>query len=181
MSSTAQAHALRGFTLVEACISLVLASLLCALALPSLTQAKKIQQLKLLAQTVMTDLQQARSDSLLGGSATHIRIAALPSGTCYVFYSGEAGACRCETQEQAACTPSGRLIRFHWIPTTSGNSMQSNVTALSFHSRQGTVTSTGHIEVSNNRGESIRHVIAITGRVRTCSPNGSVSSLPQCA
>ncbi|WP_271009581.1 GspH/FimT family pseudopilin [Paucibacter sp. B51] len=181
MNRLNQSTGIRGVSLIEACVTLSIVSTLTAVALPSLQSSKRVQSLKALSQTLMTDLQQARGDTVLLGASTHFKTSSTAAGSCYVLYAGDVSACGCNADGQASCTTAGRLIRSQWVQRSSGLTMQANVTTLSFHSRQGTVTSTGHIDVSSQQGETLRHVIAITGRIRTCSPNGSIAGSPTCA
>lgn len=172
----------RGIGLVECCVSLGIAALLATVAVPSMDKARQRQSLQLQAQTVMTDLQQARSDAVLYGTAVHLRFRQLPEGTCYVLHTGEApDDCQCAAGGEAVCRAGAQAIRQHWLPSSSRIALVANVHGMSFHSRQGTVTATGRIDLRNDDGTTIRHIVSIAGRVRSCSPGRAVAAFPACA
>ncbi|MGS0758713.1 pilus assembly FimT family protein, partial [Roseateles sp. GG27B] len=53
-----------GVSLIELCVCLVVTAILVSQAVPAMEQLKQGQRLDLIAQTVMTDLQQARSEAV---------------------------------------------------------------------------------------------------------------------
>lgn len=172
----------RGFSLVECCVSLGISALIAAIAVPSMDKTRLRQSLQLQAQTVMTDLQQARSDAVLHGTSVHLRFRQLPEGTCYVLHTGEApNDCQCSASGEAVCRAGAQAVRQHWLPSSSRLTLVANVNGMSFHSRQGTVTATGRIDLRSDDGATIRHIVSIAGRVRTCSPGRAVAAFPACA
>ena len=171
----------RGISFIEVLVTLAIIGILLATALPNLEQMKLRQRVQLTAQTVMTDLQQARSEAITRAGAVHFRVSQHGSGSCYLIHSGSSGACRCDDNGQAICSAAGQLVKQEWVPSSRKLTISANVSSMSFQAQQGTVTSTGSIDISTGKGHSIRHVVSIAGRVRSCSPDGSFRSMPKCS
>ena len=177
----AQATQQRGVTLIEMIVSLAVVVILLAIAVPNLEQLRLRNRVQLVAQTMMTDLQQARSEAILRSDTIHFRFSRNSQGSCYLIYAGSSGACRCDDSGQAVCTAAGQLVKQEWLPSTQRLSIHANVSSMSFQARQGLVTSTGSIEIGTANGQAIRHIVSIAGRVRSCSPGGSFKAMPKCA
>ena len=170
-----------GFTLIEVCIGLVIASILLASAIPSLQQWVLRERMQATAQSMLTDLQQARSEAVMRAGAVQLRFSRSARGSCYVLHTGASGGCRCSEDGQAICSANARVLRVNWIPSQQRLTVQANVSNLSFQPRQGAVTSTGSIDITGVNGQTIRQIISITGRVRSCSPDGGFKNLARCA
>ncbi|MFN5049837.1 GspH/FimT family protein [Roseateles sp.] len=161
-----------------ACLTI---GVLLAAALPQFRQLQQRQHLQGIAQMLYTDLQAARSQAVLGAGAVHLRISQHLQGSCYVLHTGKAGDCACSDQGQAICAQAEQLIKLQWLPPSRGfNSLQANVAQMSFQPRQGSVTSTGSIDIVGADRKSIRHIVSIAGRVRSCAPAAPVGGLPPC-
>ncbi|QPF73849.1 hypothetical protein G8A07_13590 [Roseateles sp. DAIF2] len=171
----------RGLSLVESCVVCLILGILLATALPAMQRLMQGQRLQQIAHTLMTDLQQARSDAVRRSDSVHFRFSRHALGSCYVIHGGSSGDCRCSDAGQAVCSDPALLLKLQWLPASLEASISANVANLSFQPRQGAVTSTGSIDIVASNGQSIRHVVSIAGRVRSCSPNGSVGGLPRCA
>jgi type IV fimbrial biogenesis protein FimT len=169
-----------GVSLIELCVCLAVIAILLSQAVPAMEQLKQGQRLDLIAQTLMTDLQQARSEAVQRADTVHLRFSRHALGSCYLMHTGESGQCTCDDSGQAFCAATAQLIKREWVAASQRIALRSNVNSMSFQARQGTVTSTGSIDISDSAGPTIRHIVSITGRVRTCSPNGAVTRLPAC-
>lgn len=171
----------RGFTFVEVCVACVTLAVLLAQAVPAMKRFQQRQRLQGIAQTLMTDLQQARSEAVQRADVIQLRFSQHPQGSCYVMHRGAAGQCRCSDEGQAVCDAPGLLLKTQWVPSSRSASIRANVGNLSFQAAQGAVSPTGSIDVASADGAAIRHIISIAGRVRSCSPDGGFSQLPRCA
>lgn len=171
----------RGISLIESLIGLLTLAALLAMTLPSMKQLQQRQRVQAIAQTLMTDLQQARNEAVLLTSAVQLRFSQSSKGSCYVMYRAGAGQCSCDDQGQPQCTAPGLLIKSAWLPSQLALTVKANVGQLSFQARQGAVTSTGSIEVASSDGRAaIRHVVSIAGRVRSCAVSG-FTQMPGCS
>jgi Tfp pilus assembly protein FimT len=170
----------RGYSLTELCVCLAIPAVLLAMAVPSLDQLRQRQRLELVAQTMMANLQQARSEAVSQADAVQLRFSRHPAGSCYILHTGASGQCSCASDGHASCTANERVLKLEWIPAAQNIAVRANVANMSFQARQGAVTSTGSIDISSNNGDTIRHVVSIAGRVRSCSPNGGMQRFPRC-
>lgn len=177
-SSISRNH--RGMSLIEALMTVLVLAILLAAVLPAMGQLRQRFRLSGVAEMLMTDLQQARSESVLRADAIQFRFSRYETGSCYVIHSGKSGDCQCDREGRAACANSSQLLRVQWIPAQQAMSIRTTASNLSFQARQGTVTPTASIDVVADSGPSIRHIISIAGRVRSCAPQGGVGQLPAC-
>lgn len=169
-----------GLSLIEACVSCLILAILFSQAAPAMQEFKQRQRLQGIAQTLMTDLQQARSEAVRRGDAIQFRFSQHAGGSCYVVHSGKSGDCQCDEQGQAVCVDPALLIKSSWVPAAQATTIRANVGNLSFQARQGTVTPTGSIEIGDADGKAIRHIVSIAGRVRSCALNGGFGQMPRC-
>jgi Tfp pilus assembly protein FimT len=150
-------------------------------AVPAMQQLKQKRRMQGIAQTLMTDLQQARSEAVRrGDSAIQFRFSRHAAGSCYVGHIGKSGECLCNEQGQAVCQDPATLLKAQWVPASHAATIRANVKNLSFQARQGAVTSAGSIEITGQDGRGIRHVVSAIGRVRSCSPDGGFGQMPCC-
>ncbi|MCV2422965.1 GspH/FimT family protein [Paucibacter sp. DJ2R-2] len=171
----------RGLSGVESLLALVVSALLAAQALPAMQQLKQRKAVELRAQALMTDLKQARSESVMAAAQYHIRFRQMPGGSCYVLHSGRPNDCSCDESGQAMCIGEAQVLRHEWLPSSTRITIRANVGTMSFNARQGAVTSTGSIDITEASGLGIRHIVSIAGRVRSCALSSGIGNLPACA
>ncbi|MCV2348476.1 GspH/FimT family pseudopilin [Paucibacter sp. Y2R2-4] len=169
-----------GYSLVELCVCVAIVGILLALALPSLERIRQRQRLEAIAATLFTDLQEARSLAVSRADTVQVRFNRHPNGTCYILHTGAAGDCQCDAGGLAVCANTDKVLKLAWIPKTNKVELRANIASFSFQARQGAVTSTGSIDVNASSGESIRHIVSIAGRVRTCTPSADMGQYPRC-
>lgn len=170
----------RGVSLLEFCVALAVVMILLSQAVPALSELRQRSRLQGLAQTVLTDLQYARSAAVHTGAAVHFRLSQHAEGSCYLLHTGASAACTCEGDGVALCKDGAAVLKSHWLPVSSKLSMKANVGSISFQSRQGLATSTARIDLSLPGGPTIQHVVSIAGRIRSCAIDGAISGLPRC-
>jgi type IV fimbrial biogenesis protein FimT len=178
--NAARIHSQHGRGLLESLLCGAILAILVAQALPALNQFVLRQRLQGVAQTVMADLQQARAEAVRGGESVQFAIGQPSGGTCYVIHTGPVGGCRCEAQGRSVCSGEASVIKNIWLPAERAVTVRANVRNLSFHARQGMVTSTGSIDLEIDKAVAVRHVVSIAGRVRSCAPYGSIAGLKPC-
>lgn len=171
----------RGFTLLEALVVLLLMSLLLAFALPAGQRWLQRQRLWHAAETVMADLYFARSEALHGSRNVLLRFVSTPSGSCYVIYSGPQNSCQCGPEGPSTCQPGSQAYRTYQAPQRDGFPMlSSNISSMLFSSRLGTVALAATFRLSTDGVGEVRHIVGITGRVRSCSVDRSFMRWPTC-
>lgn len=166
--------------MLEICICL---AILCLLSLPALQAMRDLRErnrLHGLAEQVYVDLQFARSESVRNGSTIHLSFADTDDGSCYWMHIGNTAACSCDHSGKVSCADDGALIRAHWLPRSNATQIRSNVSRMTFKGEQGTVSSAATIEVSLKDGPSVRQIVSIMGRIRSCSPDTDRGALPRC-
>ena len=99
-------------------------------------------------------------------------------GTCYVVHNGSAGDCTCSPQG-AVCARGVQAHRNQHYASDTAVAVQANVTSMVFDPLKGTVTPTATIRVEGPR-VSIRQIINIMGRIRSCSPDGALAGYKAC-
>ncbi len=169
-----------GLSLVETLIYGLILSVLLSLALPALKDMAQRQRLHGIAQTLMLDLQQARSEAVSGAEAVQFQLDAHATGSCYILHTGAPGSCRCNSSGAAVCSDAGSPLKTQWLSGERSIAIRANVSSLGFQARQGAVTNTGSIDVRTAEGFGIRHIVSIAGRVRSCALGGSIAGLPGC-
>ena len=172
----------RGLGLVECLVCCAILGILLSQALPAMREFKQRQRVNGLAETLMTDLMQARSESLRLGEPVQMRFSVHPKGSCYVMHTGASSACSCNSEGQAVCSAAAQPLKVQWVPAQQATSIRANVNNMTISGYRGTVSPTGSIDVAaTDRKATIRHIVSIAGRVRSCSPDRSVARLNACA
>jgi type IV fimbrial biogenesis protein FimT len=71
-------------------------------------------------------------------------------------------------------------LRVEGQPAAAGVALAALARPLVFDGRKATVTPTATLRVSADDGRTIHQVVNIMGRVRSCTPGGSVGGLRRC-
>ncbi|WP_457442353.1 GspH/FimT family pseudopilin [Roseateles sp. P5_E4] len=172
----------RGFTLVELCASVGICAALLGQAVPAMGTMRQQQQLRVSADTLASDLRLARSEAARLSDSVYFRVSGKGANACYVMYIGTRNDCDCTGGKPVCKSQSSQVIKAEWLPTSQPVRLSSNAETLEFQHRQGLVTQTGSIDLALNGGQTIRQVVAITGRVRSCYVGAAkVSGMPKCA
>lgn len=161
----------RGLTLVEALMTTAVLAVTTGTALPSLTSMAQRHRLEGATAQLETEMQYARSLAVTDRRAVRFSFNADEAGSCYVIHTGSAGACRCEG-EGAVCTGDASAIRAVTYRAADGLRVTSNSASFMFDPTKGTVTPTATIQVGNARGDTLKLVVNILGRVRSCTTTG---------
>lgn len=168
-----------GLTLIELAITTAIIAILLGLAAPSVVQFAQRQRLEAAAAQLETDLFLLRSEAVARNETLRISFAQDPGGSCYILHGGAEGACRCGSDGTTRCASGAEVLRGAFFGQATGMRLVSNRPALVVDPTQGTVTPTATMRVLSNAGE-LRQVINIMGRVRACSPDGSIPGYRPC-
>jgi type IV fimbrial biogenesis protein FimT len=169
-----------GFTLVECMVSLAVIAVAAGTAVPSIQQASERRQLEGAAAQLATDIRQARSAAVALTAPVRLSFHQSSAGSCYLLHTGRASDCGCDADGQAACTNGGQVIRRVAFPASSRLLIASNSASMLFDPHRGTVTPTASINLQLRQGPTIRQVVNIMGRVRSCTPSADMPAYAAC-
>jgi type IV fimbrial biogenesis protein FimT len=170
-----------GLSLVEVLCALAISAVLLGGAVPLLNDLRQGQRLQAAAALLETDIHFARSTAISTGSPVRLVTQALqPGGSCYLLHTGAANACECTGQGEARCDAGARLLRLEVLPAAGGVTLAALAHPLLFDGRKATVTPTATLRLTARDGRVVHQVVNIMGRVRSCSPAGSVGGLRRC-
>jgi type IV fimbrial biogenesis protein FimT len=169
----------RGLTLIEMASLIGIVAVLVGFALPSFHAQTLRRQLEGTAAQLETDMQLARSEAVARQESVRLSFARGDHGSCYVVHNGPASACQCSGSGEVVCAPDAQALRSVHLAVTSAVQLKSNAASLLFDATKGTVTPTATVQVNVSIG-SIRQVINVMGRVRSCSPDAAVAGYRRC-
>jgi len=126
------AAAQRAFTLVELLIAIAVATVLLALAAPSLRDFMEVQRLRSINADLITDLQFARSEAVSRNRNVVFKLGQTSGLSCYAIFTGTDSSCDCTRGAGNACTSGsdGRELRTVSV-ARSTNVLVNKVGALS--------------------------------------------------
>ncbi|MBK6471456.1 MAG: GspH/FimT family pseudopilin [Betaproteobacteria bacterium] len=169
----------RGWTLVEALISLAVTAIALGAAVPGFHEARERRHLDGAAAQLETDLQLARSLAVLHNRTVRVDFRTGSTGSCYVVHSGGPGDCSCDASGAATCSPGAEALRSTGYPSSLPITLTSNAASMAFEHVRGTVTPTSTVRITG-RGRAVHVVTNIMGRVRSCSPSSAAPGYPAC-
>jgi type IV fimbrial biogenesis protein FimT len=127
-----------------------------------------------------TDLHFARSEAVVRNEGVRVSFHAVPGGSCMVIHTGATADCGCDADGVAQCVDGARLIKSNYYAASRSIAVTANVASMRFEPTHGTVTPAGTVTIASAGGPTVRHVVNIMGRVRTCSPGGSAPGYKAC-
>ena len=170
-----------GYGLVETMTVVGIMSILLGVAVPSFQGLQARHRLEGHAMELVTNIYYVRSEAVARNSNLRISFGTDTGGTCYVLHTGNEGDCNCSSSGSATCNDlNNTMIKNVGFASDQGVRLQANVESMLFEPARGTTTPAGTINLIDNSGKTIRQVINIMGRVRSCSPQGSVNGYKVC-
>ena len=176
-----------GFTLVELVVVLAVLGILAVWAVPSFDDFRVRARVRGAATNLFTDLQFARSEAVQKNAPVVVSFST-GSSWCYGIHEGNA-PCDCTSAAPGAC--SIKRVTSADYPTVA-------VSQAQFTSNSGTATSyfidprrgqsvdaagspvAGNVVFSGPGSRQLRGDLNAVGRVRLCSPSGSITGYPTC-
>lgn len=153
-----------GFTLIEAMVVVAIAGILSAVAFPSFQSMLERNQLKLVAETLQSDMQFARAEAIKRSRNVVLSRASGDNGNwCYGLT--EKASCNCTKANDCEI----KQVDGKQLNTTVGLKSANNNSTFNF--RRGTVGA-GNIALSTYSYQA-NVVFSNTGRVKTCTPSGT--------
>jgi type IV fimbrial biogenesis protein FimT len=170
----------RGLTLIEACITLAIVSILVGTAAPSFIEARTKATLDGSAGELVTDLYLARSAATGHQQGARVSFHTVASGSCVIVHTGDTADCTCDGDGVAQCSSAAALIKGNYFPGSRGVSVAANVKSIRFDPTHGMATPAGTVRLATADGHVVHHVVNVMGRVRTCSPGASAKGYKAC-
>lgn len=169
-----------GVTLTESLVTLAITAILLGTAAPGFQELRLRRHLEGVAAQLETDLQLARAVAVARHEGVRVGfVTGADGGSCYVLYTGAAGACTCDGGGAVTCEPGAEALRR--VPLAAGHpvQLQSNSGSILFDHVKGTVTPTATIRLTAAVGQ-IRQIVNVMGRVRSCTPDGALPGIRPC-
>lgn len=170
----------RGLTLIEGCVTLAIVSILAGTALPSFKETNKKRVLDGSVTEMATDLFLARSEATAHQEGVRVSFHTVTTGSCMLIHTGATADCGCNSSGVAQCVNGATLIKGNYYAQSHGVALAANVASIRFDPTHGMATPTGTIRLTTAGGQEVRHVVNITGRVRSCSTGGSAKGYKAC-
>lgn len=170
----------RGLTLVECLMSLAVAAVSVGAVAPGFQQMQERRHLEGAAAQLATDIRHARSAAVARRAPVRLSAQLSAGSSCYIVHTGSAGDCRCSGEGTAVCTSGAEALRTVSFEAGRRLRLSSTSASMLFDPDRGTVTPTGTLHLQTPDGAAIRQVVNIMGRVRACSPGGSMPGYPAC-
>jgi type IV fimbrial biogenesis protein FimT len=170
----------RGVTLIEACMTLAIASILVGTAAPSLIESNTRRTLDGSAGELVTDLYLARSAATSHQQGARVSFHTVASGSCVIVHTGDTADCTCDGDGVAQCSSAAVLIKGNYFPGSRGVAVSANVRSIRFDPTHGMATPAGTVRLTTADGHEVHHVVNVMGRVRTCSPGASAKGYKAC-
>lgn len=183
-----------GFTVIELMVTILIASIILTIAVPSYRDLIDKYRLKSAAEDLYTQLQFARMEAIKRGEPVIVDFNRTSDTVwCYgveVINAGEAYGCDCTTTD--SCDVDG-------VEKISTNTEYRNVkiaSSLSFGLGSQPYTGfnpytgfaadgsgaylNGIIQLESELGKKVNIDVSLIGRVKICSPSGSIGDYPSC-
>lgn len=159
-----------GLTLIELLCAITVATVILRGAIAPLRELLQRQVLLSTAAAIETDVHYARTLAQTTDTEVRLSVQKHPAGgSCTVVHTGAAHACRCTSDGLAKCTGGARALRLNEQRSAAGASIAGTERSLIFAPGRGTVTPTATLVLTANDGRSLRKIVNIMGRVRSCS------------
>ena len=172
----------RGWTLIEACACVAVASILAGSAVGPMHSFLDGRRLEGMASELTTYVHHARSEAVARSGGVRLSFLAAADGSrCTLMHTGPATACSCSAGGVAHCNaPDAALLRWQGSPAGQRVNVEANVVSMHFDPVRGAVSPAGTIRTALPDGREVRHVVSVFGRVRSCSPEAKVPGYKAC-
>jgi type IV fimbrial biogenesis protein FimT len=182
---------LKGFTLMEMMVTIVIAGILLALAIPTFLETIDRNRIKGVAETLRSDLELMKLESIKRGASVFLSVKNddPSAGTwCYGFKQG--ANCDCKTVNSCTLDTVERVVKhddWRGVIITAPTTAPPNPFSFSIEQIRGQVTLSGtltnnRIRLTSPRGKELDIEVSTLGRFTICSPSGSsnVTGYPTC-
>lgn len=170
----------RGVTLVEACVVIAILAIVASAAAPGMRSLIDTRRLDGAATQLATDIHYVRTEAVARNQPVRLSFHNHADASCYVIHTGAAAQCTCTLPGPAVCSADALGVKTVLLPAAEKVSFQPNVSSILFDPLHGTSSPTGTVRVVGAQGRAVHHVINVMGRVRSCSPLGSMPGYRAC-
>jgi type IV fimbrial biogenesis protein FimT len=180
MNRNRPARRARGVSLIEASIVVGVLAIIVGSVVPSFTQLRQKVEIEGIANQLESDLHFVRSEAVARSEPLRMTFASAAGGSCYVIHTGDAGDCRCGDEGRGECAAGAQALKTVHLPASGTVRLQSNARSMLFDGIRGTVSPTGTVRVIGSDGRALHQVVNVMGRVRSCSPQRSITGYRAC-
>jgi len=170
-------RAQKGFTLVELMVVVAIFTIMATMAAPSFNSFFDVYRVKRAGDSVSAFLINTKSEAVKRNR--NVSAVITGSGATWCVGMTEDDTCDCSTA--GACKIDGvdraiRSISFKGVELNGPDSEH----AFQFKPLRGTVTGNETVELESEDGLMLNVVVSSIGRIRLCSPSGSIGGYPVC-
>jgi type IV fimbrial biogenesis protein FimT len=170
----------RGTSIVEFSVAAAITAIVTGLVAPEFDHMLSRHRVEGTAGQIETEMQYARSAAVALNRTVHMAFSDEGGATCYVIHTGHRGDCTCIEPGRPVCLNGAEALSTQQFERSAPLRVTANVRSMAFDADWGTVTPTATLTVKDTRGESIRLIVNIMGRIRSCSPTPGFPSRARC-
>ena len=170
----------QGFTLVELMVTIVVFGILLTIAVPSFTSLMDSIRVKRAGDAISAFLINAKSEAIKRNTTVRAIVHVADSGATWCVGMTTAASCDClATPNTCQIDGADRVISNSAYKSVSLDGPDDEH-AFVFSALRGTVTGNETVELVSENDVKLDVVVALTGRVRVCSPDGSAGGYATC-
>jgi type IV fimbrial biogenesis protein FimT len=176
-----------GLTLIELLVTLAVLAILIVVGVPSMAEMVTRHRLKTAAQAFVDDLQWSRSEAIRRNAEVYLMI---DSGAwCYSIATVRDCTCGATDRTRtASCTqpteapPLLKVVAGDAFPGVriADHTFNRSAPMAAFEPRRALALQSGSLTLASDQGAELRVILSLLGRVRLCSPGGSLWGYPPC-
>lgn len=172
--------AMRGFTLIEMMISVAVLIVLVAIVAPSFNNFFDKYRVKRAADTFSSFLINAKSEAIKRNKSVSTVITG--NGATWCAGMTENATCNCSTANACQIDGVDRVISSTAYKGVKllGPTTTTAPHVFEFKTQRGTVVGNNSVQLESAAGLKLNVVVSLVGRIKLCSPSGSVSGYPSC-
>lgn len=166
----------KGFTLVEVMVVIAIVAILAAIAAPSFNSIIDKYRVKRAADTLSAFMINAKSEAIKRNTTVSAVFTGAGATWCVGMITAPAITCDC-TAANCQIDAVDRVISSASFKDVKLNGPATGH-AFQFRTQRGTVVGNETVELESAAGLKLNVVVSMFGRVKLCSPDGSISGYP---